>query len=666
MVEEDDGGEVRGGVAVGGRRAGGGRRAVADAAALDDFDTGDLREVMRTTFKAFQEVIRTQGEAIATLEEALEGKADRVGGGGVQGSGPALVGGGVDALARGQLADLSARVVELGHAVASKADTGEVAAQLEMRPTKRETRAAVETRASAGSMADMTANLLDMGQVVQETRRTLEALAGEVKEVKGAAMPRAEALRLLERKADRDSVARSLEQKADVADVRAKISAEKVAQLLEGKADRAEVSGKADWVDVERELRGKVEPAALEDKVREFRDALRPFRETQQDLEAKLADLTGLFGRQMSSLEAGMRDKAGTSDVRHWLDQKADSVAFRKAVQELGDATSARLDAAHAAVAEVQGRWLEVRAKLDVFEGKVDLLDAMHKTTLASLSESVARKADAEDMRSFLAAKVDLGQLQDALVRKAGVTSVNDALGKLEALVRQGQDEVAERLDALRRETAGKAGGDEVRAMLGKKAAIEDVNRALLQVNKELEGMPSRQEFDAALHDQAVINQGLASDLSQGRWLWKSGKVSPATGGIPWNVQTLNTSPGNYLWERDRVNLTCVAPGLYEVTLGFFTKRRPSIQVLVNGEPVLSAVNNVRGPEGYGGATAAAPRVAGTAGGKVAKGQLGRHSAGNVTGLTLIDFLSLPAHAKVAVVYQGEEGGQGFLGLRKL
>lgn len=617
---------------------------------------------MQGTLKAFQEVMRTQGKAIAALEAALERKVDKVEGGrdgkGFEDAAP-LSSSSSLAQIRGQLADLSARVVELGHAVSGKADTAEVAAQLEMRPTKRETRAAVETRASAVSVADLTTNLLDVGQVVQEQRSAVEGLAAEMKDVKLGAMPRGEAMKLLERKADREGVARALEGKAEVSMVQGKVSEDTVRELLEGKADRGDVSGKADVADVERALRGKVDPGQLEERLRELRDEMRPLRDAQQDLETRLAEVSGVLGRQMSSLEAGMRDKASTSDVRGWLDGKADSAAFRKAVQELGDATSARLDTAHASLAEVQGQWLELRGKMDAFEGKVDLLDAMHKTTLASLSESVARKADAEDVQSYLASKVDLGQLQDALVRKAGVTSVNDALGKLEALVRQGQDDVAERLEALRLETKAKAGEDEVRAMLGKKAGVEDVNRALLQVNKELQGMPSRQEFDAALHDQAVINQGLASDLSQGRWLWKSGKVSAATGGIPWNVQTLNTSPANYLWERDRVNLTCVSPGLYEVTLGFFTKRRPSIQVLVNGEPVLSAVNNVRGPESYGGAKV-------NAGGKVGKGQLGRHSAGNVTGLTLIDFLSLPAQAKVAVVYQGEEGGQGFLGLRKL
>jgi hypothetical protein len=45
---------------------------------------------------------------------------------------------------------------------------------------------------------------------------------------------------------------------------------------------------------------------------------------------------------------------------------------------------------------------------------------------------------------------------------------------------------------------------------------------------------------------------------------------------------------------------------------------------------------------------------------------VGQHPAGNVTGLTLIDFLALPPRARVSLAFKGEEGAEGFLGLKKL
>ena len=80
-------------------------------------------------------------------------------------------------------------------------------------------------------------------------------------------------------------------------------------------------------------------------------------------------------------------------------------------------------------------------------------------------------------------------------------------------------------------------------------------------------------------------------------------------------------------------------PGLYEVTFGFFARRKPAIRLLVDGEPVLAAVNS-------------ASYVTHHSSGRLTSAT--RHPAGNVTGLTLIDFLALPAKAKIAVVYEDD------------
>ncbi len=45
---------------------------------------------------------------------------------------------------------------------------------------------------------------------------------------------------------------------------------------------------------------------------------------------------------------------------------------------------------------------------------------------------------------------------------------------------------------------------------------------------------------------------------------------------------------------------------------------------------------------------------------------IAKHSAGNVTGITHIDFIALPARARITLVYTGDAYGEGFLCLRKL
>ena len=85
---------------------------------------------------------------------------------------------------------------------------------------------------------------------------------------------------------------------------------------------------------------------------------------------------------------------------------------------------------------------------------------------------------------------------------------------------------------------------------------------------------------------------------------------------------------------------------------------------MVNGETILSAVNS-------------ASYVIHHSSGKLTNASNGKHSAGNLTGLTLIDFIALPARARITISYSGTSGtstkmdlhqkcAEGFLGLRKL
>ena len=110
---------------------------------------------------------------------------------------------------------------------------------------------------------------------------------------------------------------------------------------------------------------------------------------------------------------------------------------------------------------------------------------------------------------------------------------------------------------------------------------------------------------------------------------------------MPWEVQSVNTCPENFLWDEDKSAILTVAPGLYEITLGFFCAKKPTVQVLVNGETILTAVNSASFVIHHGS-------------GKLANG--GRQVTGNMTGLTLLDFIALPARARITISYAGANG----------
>lgn len=89
--------------------------------------------------------------------------------------------------------------------------------------------------------------------------------------------------------------------------------------------------------------------------------------------------------------------------------------------------------------------------------------------------------------------------------------------------------------------------------------------------------------------------------------------------------------------------------------MAFFTKSKPSIQLVVNGESVMSAINSpsyiVHHSSGY-----------------IIDGH-GKMQEGVVSGLSLVDFLALPSKSTLSIHYHGvkkQSPGHGFFGLRKL
>ena len=186
--------------------------------------------------------------------------------------------------------------------------------------------------------------------------------------------------------------------------------------------------------------------------------------------------------------------------------------------------------------------------------------------------------------------------------------------------------------------------------ILKNKIDKEKYQELINELKQDLASKTPLIDFSSAMDNQAIINDTLCNENNIGRWLWKSGKVKNNLS-IPWEVQVINTSNDNFLWEKDKSIIGIKEGGLYEIKMGFFADKKPMIQILVNGEVVISAINS----NSYVIHQSPGGRMKGT----------GKTSFGNVTGLTLIDFILLPDNAKLSVSYTGEKG-IGFLGIKKL
>ena len=585
----------------------------------------NIQEIVRLTFRAFHDVLRGQAEAVQALEVRLEkGLRSKVGRDQVRAMLPSQEGGEDSGLRK-----LLARVEALEAAVKGKSDSRDVARDFARRPTKAELRDAVA--AAVEPLRERRGG----GEADGKELRALRRAVGELREQ-------------VEGKADMDRVEVLLETKAGVLEV---------GQILDEKAGLAAVAAKVDGEEFEGRL-GALKSGLAGDL------ADRP---SKLELDQALAKLRREMGEAQRANQAAVLDKVtgkadwkaveeirekASADVRGLRENlrevnlrlEESNAASSAAVRQLGEAYDGTIKDIWAGLDAAKSRLEELAGEGGAGAGGGREGGGRNRLGVASATEELEQHA--AEVRRLLDLKADAKQVAEALQGKASIAAMQKGF---EQLGSEGGPVTRQDLWQVKDELATRASIEDVCTLLDAKANTSDVNSALERVEAELEARVPDEVFQSTLHDQSLLNASLCLEHSAGRWLWKSGKTRTG-GAVPWNFQTVNTDPENYLWERDRVHITLSQPGLYEVTFGFFCRKKPSVQLLVNDEPVLAAVNT-------------ASYVVHHSSGRLTSS--GRHPAGNITGLTLIDFLSLPADARVALTYKGE-GGEGFLSLKKL
>ena len=111
----------------------------------------------------------------------------------------------------------------------------------------------------------------------------------------------------------------------------------------------------------------------------------------------------------------------------------------------------------------------------------------------------------------------------------------------------------------------------------------------------------------------------------------------------------MNTSPDNFIWEKDKTFILVKEGGLYELNFGFYSDKKPNIQIIVNGEIIINTQINNNSIANNNNLTK----------------MNGKNTSGNITGLSVIEFIMLPKQSKLSVFYNGGIG-TGFIGLKKL
>jgi len=683
----------------------------------------NIQDIVRTTLKAVCDTIRIQAEAIKDLERTVATKASKseVSSGLLQKANVSDVSRTIAEVAANMESKVS--LEDLQELLKEKVSGSEFQRAINDRPGIEEIQLIVDRKVGYDAFKiEMQGVTTKIDEIMDAIEFQTTSRRKDFDELKIAISD------IAEEKASKETVANALKKKVDILDIEAALShkvdvedAEKIISALNSKADSLRVSELQasiellqevtrkglTSIDIELILRNQM--AEVNDQIREIQ---REFDEMKirmakksdnSDLEilkllvSKKADIekTGneiielKYSLNESAREANARLDALRKDVeivRSVMDgSTVDLVQVKQKLEAVNEDTRKLVDRSNR---ELQTIASQLRTEAQ--EGQMAL-----KKTIIEMKQEVAeidrKKAERKDFdnigsvktfkEQFAAEIYTLKKNIDAQLKENEnkvLVMLEKKASELEAAHQDANSNLKEtilRVYNLANEVKGKAESHseellrirtdiekifkelslksnikDVYLLLDGKASTDHLAKALKGIEEELKKKANEEEVERITTNQGIVNEALCAENCVVRWLWKSGALKSGYA-IPWEIQSVNTCPDNFLWEKDQTSVIAIAPGLYELTMGFFTKKKPTVQLLVNGEPVLSAVNS-------------ASYVIHHSSGKLKS--VGKHSAGNITGLTLIDFISLPPKARIAVSYNGDPEVEGFLGLRKL
>ena len=193
----------------------------------------------------------------------------------------------------------------------------------------------------------------------------------------------------------------------------------------------------------------------------------------------------------------------------------------------------------------------------------------------------------------------------------------------------------------------------QINSLLNSKANIDELNISLNQIKKELNNKVNNIEFKNSMNNQAMINDIICNENQVGRWLWKSNKNKNKLA-IPWDIQSVNTAPDNYIWEKSGINIIVINGGIYQVSLGLYfnsnINKKIQVQIIVNSDNVINVKNN-----NFNNLNNNNNDYYSNKGNNLKK----------MNSVSYNDFVLLKDNSKIIVTFNGEEGF-GFIGLKKL
>jgi len=596
-----------------------------------------IQDIIKLTFKATVDVLKTQGDAIRSLEKSMASKATKA-----------------EVNQKASIADVSKTVAE-------------VAANIESRATLEELQQLLETKANKSDLQQILKNKGNTEDFSSKSKADIEILSSKVDRMKSEIESMVHSMNELKRgqkmhgeilDTNKKELSSALMKKVDFEDARRLMNQAYPESLrsIEERINEVERTISESEAQYKKNELGKIESGKqiinIEREINkmhmEINEEIKKLNELIEARDKELKKLTkeqlNSFKTNISNLKTNFDSEIGgiKNDVDNNVNKlmeshKSTQIELKKLKEnalklEEGQHTKAEIKS------EVQKELIALRKEIEILaqnkcerkelqEFSKDLrekvnLEEVRNALSTSKAETARRlvelseeqqlqwreiskelelKVNKDELQAELGKKVDKCFVESLYEQKANIADieiVRSRLGNLQAEVNKkaNVDEfntqsiyVKESIEVIKREIGQKANIKDVCALIDIKANLEDVDKGFEELEQEI--TTKTENLKSALNNQAKIYQTLCTENCAGRWFWKSGAVKSGYV-VPWEMQAVNTCPDNFLWEKGKISILTVAAGVYEVSIGFFASRKPKVQFLVNGEPILTPINS--------------------------------------------------------------------------
>lgn len=177
-------------------------------------------------------------------------------------------------------------------------------------------------------------------------------------------------------------------------------------------------------------------------------------------------------------------------------------------------------------------------------------------------------------MRQLTDEKVDAHFVKTLISDKANSTDLQSVRQEYSQAIYQSQQKVSHQelatfreefsaqIEDCQKELLLKCSIKDLLGLLDQKASLQDVNQALKAVENEVARCATESKIQEMFEDHNLVQEALCAENCLGRWIWKSSSLQGASQ-VPWEVQSINTCPENFLWEKNKTAVVMAAPGLY-------------------------------------------------------------------------------------------------------